>query len=131
MTEHYDSGPGFTRFDIPISRDRFGGVTMKAVVVSDDLLPVMADIIEKATRPVLLAKERTVCVAPEMCTEKSLAHLRKSVANELMYALEGHAKDNGLAVVTKPAFEESVEGGMLAFRCTATAMHLLDKGLGK
>ena len=120
---------GMTRFDIPTRRDRYCGMTMRAVVVSDDLLPVMADIIEKATRPVLLTKERAIRVAPEMCTEESLAHIRKSVAKELTYALEDHAKDAGLALITKPDFEESIEGGVLAFRATATAMQVLDKGL--
>jgi hypothetical protein len=119
----------FTRFDIPIARDRYGSTTMKAVVVSDELLPVMADIIEKATRSVLLTQERTIRVAPEMCTEESLAHIRKSVAKELTYALEDHAKEHGLAIITKPDFEESIDGGVLAFRATATAMRLLEKGL--
>lgn len=122
---------GFTHFDIPIHRDRYGSTTMKAVVVSDEMLPIMADIIEKATRPVLLTQERTIRVAPEMCTEESLAHIRKSVAQELTYALEDHAKEHGLAIITKPDFEESIEGGLLAFRATATVMPLLEKGLGK
>lgn len=121
----------FTTFDIPIHRDLFGGMTMKAVVVTDATLPIMADIIEKATRPVPLTKERTIRVAPEMCTEESLAHIRKSVAKELTYALEDHAKEHGLTLITKPSFEESIESGVLAFRATATAMQLLDKGLGK
>lgn len=120
---------GMTRFDIPTHRDRFGGMTMKAVVVSDDLLPVMADIIEKATRSVLLTQERTIRVEPLAMTENALAYIRKSAAKELTYALEDHAKDAGLAIITEPTLTESIEGGVLAFRATATAMQLLDKGL--
>lgn len=130
MTEHYDSGPGFTRFDIPISRDRFGGVTMKAVVVSDNLLPIMADIIEKAARPVLLTKKTTVRVEPSELTEGSLTHIRESAARFLIDELRTHAIREGLAIITEPRLDESVEGGMLAFRCTATAMRLLEKGIG-
>lgn len=123
--------PGFTHFDIPIHRDQYGGVTVKAVLVSDALLPVMADIIEKATRPVLLTKETTVRVDPSGLTEDSLTHIRESAARFLIDELRTHAVRESLAVITEPRLDESVEGGMLAFRCTATAMPLLEKGLGK
>jgi len=128
VTEPYT--PGFTHFDIPIHRDKFGGMTVKAVVVSDALLPVMADIIEKATRPVLLTKEQTVRVDPMMMmTEKSLEYIRKSAARELRWHLEEKARGGGMTLITEPRLDESTAGGMLAFRCTATAMPLLVRGL--
>ena len=124
----------FATFDVPYRVDIDGFVEMKCFSVAHATIPVMADIIEKATRPVLLAKEQrirvdTLAVTELAMTEESLNSIRQSVGHFLREELRAHAIREGLAVITEPSIEESVDGGMLAFRCTATAMRLLEEGL--
>lgn len=121
----------FTEFQIPIERDQHGGITTKAVVVQDELLPVMADIIGKASRPVLLTKTTEIRVTSHDVTEQLLTHLREGAELELRYKLFEHAREHGFAIITEPKFEESIDGIGVEFRMTATAMPLLEKGLDR
>lgn len=121
----------FTRFDIPINRDRYGGVTMKACVVSDNLMPVMADIIDAATRPVLLRKEFTFSRVADTLSEQQWVYISERVRSDLEAGIYEQAKKDGLAVITRVVFEQQGDELGVMFTATATAMQLLEKGLGK
>lgn len=120
-----------TAFQYPVGHDAQGSVQWHAAIVDDRLLPVMASIIESATAPVLLEKTNEIRIDPSEVGEEMLAHIRLSVAEHLRAQLRDHAIREGLAVITEPVVDEYTDGGMLAFRCTATAIRLVDRGLSR
>lgn len=118
-----------TAFQYPVGRDAQGSVQWHAAIVDDRLLPVMASIIDSATAPVLLEKTNEIRIDPSEVGEEMLARIRLLAENHLRAQLRDHAIREGLAVITEPLVEVFTDGGMLAVRCTATAMKLIDRGL--
>lgn len=125
----YPSIPGFTRFDIPISRDKWGGVEVKACVVSDNLLPVMADIIDAATKPTLLTQRYEFHNRRAVLADDQWEALRDRIQYDLEHALREEAKKLNLCVITAVSFKALPVADVVLFTASATAMRLLEKGI--
>lgn len=122
------------RFTIPVSVEQLGFTEHKTVTVLKRLLPVMAQIIENATRPKLLTQQYEADGRAVAAMDDSmLDYLRERTQYDLEHGLREEAKRQGLAVITAVTFEEqpfaSTDGGGILFTAQATAMPLLDKGI--
>jgi len=119
----------FTQFTIPVSRDRYGTVEMKHCLVSNALLPLMAAIIDAATRPVKLTEQFYFPVRDAVLTEEVFSQVRDRVRYDLEHALREEAKKTGYTLITRVAIEEIPDVTGVAFIATATAVPMLEVGL--
>lgn len=113
----------FTQFTIPVRKDEFGGVEVKQCVVSDSMLPVMADIIDAATHPVRLTATYTLRTSGHPFTEDMLTDIRRRVRYDLERQIQDDAKKSNRAVITEVTIDERPESaGVVGFFAEATAM---------
>ena len=115
----------FTHFSIPIRKDNAGGVEIKQIVVSDHMLPVMADIIEAATHPSWLSAHYDLRTHGRPFTEDMLKSIRDRVRYDLEHNIREQAKKAKLAVITEVTITELPDMGGMQFRAEAAAMPLL------
>lgn len=122
--------PDHVRFNIPVSVDKFGWTEHKTVVVSRLMLPIMAQIVENATRPRLLTQRYELHGEAVRIGGAVLESIRERVQYDLEHGLREEAKKQGLAVITAVTFDEQkmIDEGIL-FRAQATGMPLLDTGI--
>lgn len=121
------------RFTIPVSVDQLGFTEHKTVVASRRMLPVMAQIIENATRPKLLVQRYDLDGRAVSCmTDGMLEYTRTRVHYDLEHGLREEAKRQGLAVITAVTFDEQEQDDRsILFTAKATAMPLLSRGVEK
>lgn len=125
--------PDHIRFTIPVAIDRSGFATYEAVTVSRAMIPVFGQIVENATHPRLLTQQYEVDGhAVAAMGDSMLDYLRERVQYDLEHSLREEAKRQGLAVLTAVTFDEQeLSGCGILFTAQATAIPLLDKGVGK
>lgn len=119
-------------FLIPARVDQLGMVVEhRSITASRRLLPVLAQVVENATRPRLLTQQYELDgLAVMSMTDGMLEHLRDRTRYDLEHGLREEAKKQGLAVITAVTFDEHSSGGRgILFTAQATAMPLLDKGI--
>lgn len=120
------------RFMIPDGVDRFGLVTHRECAVSVDLIPLMAKIIEAATKPARV--EQTYAMPDHGLQHADNAmweHLVSRVRYDLEHALHDEAKKTNRCLITRVTHSEHVDDGGVLFRATAVAMPLLDLPEGR
>lgn len=124
--------PDHIRFTIPVAIDRSGFATYEAVTVSRAMIPVFAKIVENATRPRLLTQQYELRGGAARIGGAVLEHMRERAQYDLEHSLREEAKKQGLAVLTAVTFDEQeLSGCGILFTAQATAIPLLDKGVGK
>lgn len=119
----------FTTFIIPVSKDKMDGITTKQVMVSDHLLPIMAEIIECATNPFPLTATYDLRTAGHPLPEGALTDIRARVRYDLEHQIMSNAKEKNLAVITPVTIEELPDMGGVRYFASATAMRMLSAGL--
>lgn len=118
--------PDFTEFTVPVRRDANGGIETRQVLVSNDMLPIMADIIAAATSPYRLHQEYRVDMRGAHIPWESL---RDRIQYDLEHGLREDAKKKGIAVITEVTFGEAGDALGVLFTADATGMPLLQKGI--
>lgn len=121
----------FVVFDIPSGPNKLGEMVTERVIVQNRMVPIMAQIVRSATRPVRLTQQyRLAAPAMAMMGDSMLDHLRERTQYDLEHGLREDAKKQGLAILTAITFDEQkLSGGGILFTAQATAMPLLDKGI--
>lgn len=120
---------GFYRFTIPTHHYRFGGrafAVHKECVVQTELLPVMAAIIDAATRPSRLTQEYVFNQPRSVLAEGQREHLGQRVRYDLEHALREEAKKLGRCIVTAITFEETADDSGVLFIASAMSMPLIE-----
>lgn len=114
-----------TRFDIPVRKDRYGAVEMKPVLVQDKLLPLMAEIIDAASRPGVLREQYMTTPRRSLFAEDQWEALRKRIRYDLEHGLRESAKKLGQTLITAVKFEEHGDEQGVLFTAQAVAMRLI------
>ena len=121
----------YTRFDIPVSKDEFGGITTEPVIVQDKLLPAMAQIIKGATRLVSFRQQYVYSLRGMDATlgESILRQLRDRIRFDLEQGMREEARKMNHTIVTPFEHEETGDKLGVLFVATAVGMPLIEVSL--
>lgn len=118
----------YTRFDMPVSKDEFGGITTAPVVVQDELLPVMAKIVRSATKLVRLEQQTVYSLRgmDKALGESMLRQLRDRFRYDLEQTMRAEAQKMNHAIITPITHEETADALGVLFVARAVGMPLIE-----